>query len=130
MAGLYFKLGNAVYMPGHTILITDIEEQPPANRSDPGNTLICVTTNVNRSCCRGKDNPNGGAIGDFVGPKGVHITTLSNIGTATDVIYSVRYTHQLRLGRRGFPTGPLGKYECKVPIGIKNRTAFIILSSK
>ena len=30
---------------------------------------ICVTTNVSHSCCRGKDNPSGGAISDFIGPK-------------------------------------------------------------
>ena len=123
-------LNNTIYLPGDSVLITDIGEQQLDNRPDPGSTLVCVTTNVNTNCCRDRDNPNGGTLGDFIGPEGIHITTLSNIGNASDIIYSVRHRHHLRLGRRGSPTGPLGKYECKVPVGTSTRTAIIILSCK
>ena len=42
---LYFKVGNKEYLSGQLVNITDIGGQP-ANRSDPGSTLVCVTTNV------------------------------------------------------------------------------------
>ena len=123
-------LGNNIYLPGNSVLITDIGEQQIDNRPDPGSALVCVTTNVNTACCRGSDNTNGGALGDFIGPDGVPITTFNNIGNASDIIYSVRYKHHLRLSRRGSPIGPLGKYECKVPVGNTTFSAFIILSCK
>ena len=104
-------MGNTMYPSGHTLLINNIGKQP-GDRSDPGHTVVCVTANVNTDCCRDGDNSNGGALGDFLGPKGIHLTSLKDIGDASDIIYSVRYRHQLRLGRRGSPNGPFGEYKC------------------
>ena len=122
-------MGNSTYLPGDSVLLIDIGEQPH-HRADPGNTLVCVTINVNTNCCRGNDNPNGGAVGDFLGPDGVPITTFNNIGVATDIIYSVRYAYQLRLAKRGFPTDLLGEYKCIVPGWEGYVTANINISSK
>ena len=54
--GLYFTLHGTVYLPSDTILITDIGSDNTNNRSDPGSSLVCVTTNVNTNCCRSIDN--------------------------------------------------------------------------
>ena len=54
-AGLYFMLKSSTYIPGASVLISDIGPQL-ANRSNPGSTLVCVTTDVNTACCRERDN--------------------------------------------------------------------------
>ena len=110
-SGLYFMLGNNIYLPGGSVLITDIGYQP-ANRSDPGSTLVCVTTNVNTACCRGSD---GGKGGDWFYPDGSMVLRAKNISSAMNVFARYGYTHQVRLGIVGTPTGPLGAYQCDVP---------------
>ena len=44
--GLYFTLSGTVYLPGDTILITDIGSDNTNDRSDPGSSLVCNTTNA------------------------------------------------------------------------------------
>jgi len=67
------------------VCISDIGPQP-ADRSHPGSTLVCVTTNVNTAC---------GKVTDF-----------ARIG----------HTHQVKLTREVLnSTPPLGRYTCAVP---------------
>ena len=104
-------LGNTIYLPGDSVLITDIGQQP-VDRSDPGSTLVCVTSNVNTQCCRGRD---GGNVGEWFYPNGSMVPRVNTIGSAVNIV--ARYTHQVRLGIVGAPTGPLGVYRCDVPDG-------------
>ena len=57
-------LRGTIYLPGSTVLITNIGTQGGTDPDQPGNTLVCVTTNINTQCCRNSDNNNGGALGD------------------------------------------------------------------
>ena len=123
--GLYFRMGNHIYLPGQTVIISDIGEQP-GDRSDPGSTLVCVTTNVNRACCRNKD---GGNIGEWYYPNGVAVNRPSN--SPTDSFYRVGYVEHVRLMRLHDATRPLGVYRCEVPDEQGNiSSASIIISSK
>ena len=123
-------MGNTKKLPGDTVYINDIGEQP-TNRSDPGMTLVCVTTDVNSSCCRGSDNDNGERLGDLLDPNRNSVISLSDIASTSDKLYKVRSTHQLRLGSLGTPTGPLGVYTCVVPdMNGDNVTANITISCK
>ena len=112
--GLYFILGNNIYLTGESVVITDIGEQP-ATRSDPGSTLVCVTTNVNTACCRGSD---GGSVGDWFYPDGSMVPRSNNVGSSTNIFTRFGYTHQVRLGIVGTPSEPLGAYRCDVPDGM------------
>ena len=58
--GLYFMLRGTIYLPGSTVLITDIGTQGGTDPDQPGGTLVCVTTNVNPLCCRRSDGDNRG----------------------------------------------------------------------
>ena len=91
---------NTFILPGDSVLISDIGSQP-GNRSDPGSTLVCVTSNINTACCRRQDN-NGvtnataGAVGEWLNPNGIpvsrprgHVVDLERIG----------FTHHVRLAR-------------------------------
>ena len=120
--GLYFMLGAKIYRPGDSVVITNIGEQEASNRSNPGSTLVCVTTNVNTACCRGNDNPNnqnpnGGAVGEWFYPDGSMVPRPNNVGSAMNVFARYGYTHHVRLSSVGSPTGPLGVYRCDVPDG-------------
>ena len=111
-SGLYFMLGTKIYLPGGSVLITDIGEQEESDRSNAGSTLVCVTSNVNTACCRGKDGGNGG---DWFYPNGSMVLRANAIGSAMNVFARYGYTHHVRLGIVGTPTGPLGVYQCDVP---------------
>ena len=112
-------LGINIYLPGDSVLITDIGQQPfHTDRLDPGSTLICVTSNVNTQCCRGRDNPNGGAQGNWYYPDGSVVPTPGTY-TSTDTFYRIVYTEQVRLSSLGgTATEPYGVYRCDVPDGI------------
>ena len=110
-------LNGTTYLPGHSVLISDIGPQP-ADRSDPGTTLVCVTTNVNTACCRGGDN-NGvsnataGAVGEWYYPNGTLVRRPG--GKVVDFV-RIGFTLQVRLARvvsDSIP--PLGVYTCQVP---------------
>ena len=112
--GLYFMLDNNIYLPGDSVLITDIGTQP-GTRVDPGSTLICVTSNVNTACCRGAD---GGNVGEWFYPDGSMVPRPGAISTSTGIFARYGHNHQVRLGIVGSPTGPLGAYRCDVPDGM------------
>ena len=107
--GLYFELNEGIYYDGDSVLISDIEDQP-ADRSDPGSTLVCVTTNVNTACCRGSD---GGAVGEWLYPDG---TIVPRPGGNPVDFARVGYAQQVRLARSvSTSPPPLGVYTCEVP---------------
>ena len=108
--GLYFTVNNEVYLPGQSVNISDIGEQPRNNRSDVGSTLVCITTNVNTACCRSRDNYNNGSIGNLYYPNG---EIVKNPGAAENFTKYV-FQHQLRLSIEGAPEGPLGAYRCEI----------------
>ena len=104
-------LNGTTYLPGHSV-------PQPAGRSDPGTTLVCVTTNVNTACCRGGDN-NGvsnataGAVGEWCYPNGTLVPR--HDGNVVDFA-RIGFTHQVRLGREVSDSiPPLGVYTCQVP---------------
>ena len=107
-------LGNIIYLSGESVVITDIGEQQ-LDRPDPGSTLVCVTTNVNTQCCRGRD---GGSVGDWFYPDGSMVPRSNNVGSSTNIFTRFGYTEHVRLGTVGTPTGPLGVYRCVVPDGM------------
>ena len=111
-------LNNTLILPGGSVLISDIGSQL-GNRSDPGSTLVCVTTNVNTACCRKRDN-NGEtnvtarAVGQWHYPNGTQVPRRSD-GNVVDVV-TIGYTQQIRLGKAvSDSTPPLGVYTCQVP---------------
>ncbi len=67
-------MSGIVYLPGATIPITDVgDSYPPGNgvnQVDPGPYLVCVTSNVNTYCCRGRDHPGSGFVGNWLFPGG------------------------------------------------------------
>ena len=107
--GLYFTLNGTVYLPGDTILITDIGSEN-TDRSDPQSSLVCVTTNVNTHCCRTADNPNGGARGEWYLPDGTKI-----LNTQDTNFYRTRYVQQVRLNHGNNAMSPTGVFTCEVP---------------
>ena len=123
--GLYFQLGNQVYLPGQTINISDIGAQPP-DRLDPGSTLVCVTTNINTACCRGRD---GGNVGEWYYPNGMIVNRYFN--SPSDGFQRKGYRQHVRLARSSNVTVQFGVYRCEVPDeqGI-TVSASIIISSK
>ena len=44
--GLYFTLSGTVYLPDDTILTTDVGSFNTNVQSDPGSSLVCVTTKL------------------------------------------------------------------------------------
>ena len=115
--GLYFELNDVMYYDGDTILISDIGHQPPDDRSDPGSTLVCVTTNVNTACCRksdnnGLNNATAGAVGEWRYPN--HTLVPRRSGNVDFV--RIAYSHHVRLAREvSTSIPPLGVYSCEVP---------------
>ena len=101
--GLYFTLRGTVYLPGDTVLITDIERENTNDSSDPESSLACNTINVNTHCCRSID---GKSRGEWYLPNGTRILnnprgqlpdgTLFLIPTDKN-FYRTRYTQQVRL---------------------------------
>ena len=129
--GLYFILNGFIYLPGASVLISDIGPQP-ADRNDPGSTLLCVTTNVYTACCRGVDNnglTNGtaGEVGEWLYPNSTQVPRPSD--SVVDFV-RIGYTHQVRLARKvSDSTPPLGVYTCQVPdpsTGVLHRAVIVI----
>ena len=112
-SGLFFTLNGAVYLPGDTLLITDIGV---FSYTDPGRSLVCETSNVNTQCCGGSD---GGRVGEWYFPNGTMIPR-NNIAGSADFFRSA-FTHQVRLNRRNNATTPTGSFECRVPDGRSGR---------
>ena len=113
-SGVYFTLNGTTLLSGDNISIRDVGPQPDG-RTNPGKTLVCVTTNVNENCCRNKDNMNRGAIGTWLYPNKSAVATPATINQRNNTF--VRYVHhnQVRLASEGDPSGPAGEYTCLVP---------------
>ena len=97
-----------MYLPGDTVLITDIGDF--TSTTDPGTSLVCVTSNVNTGCCRGSDNPNGGRQGEWF-----FNGNIIPSNDAQEDFSRSGFTHQVRLNRRNNAMGPTGAFECRVP---------------
>ena len=105
--GLYFTLSGTLYLPGGTILITDIGSENTDDPYDPGFSLVCVTTNVNAQCCRNSD---GGSRGEWYHPDGTRI-----LNTPDTNFYRTRHYQQVRLNHRNNAMSPTGVFTCEVP---------------
>ena len=116
-SSLYFKLNSSRYLPGAFVLISNIGPQLD-DRSNPGSTLVCVTTNVNTACCRKGDNnaltnATAGSVGEWYYPDGSPVPHSNDM--VTDFA-RIGYTHQVRLARAvSDSTPPPGVYTCEVP---------------
>ncbi len=112
-------MSGTVYLPGDTIPITDVGDGFPdsgTNPTDPGPSLVCVTSNVNTMCCRGSDHPGSGAVGNWLYPDGN--TVLGNSANRNGDITRSSHTQQIRLNRkRSDVMSPTGVYTCEVPDG-------------
>ena len=119
-------MNDTVYLSGDSVLITDIGIGVFA---DPGSSLVCNTTNVNTHCCRGRDNPNGGSLGEWYFPNGTIVPRLS--ASPNGDFIRTGYNHQVRLNRKNNTMTPLGTYTCVVPDmnNTMNHTASITLST-
>ena len=110
---LYFTLNGTTYPSGATVPITSIGV---SDGEDAGSSLMCVTSNVNTMCCRGADNPNGGAQGNWLWPNGTIVNANPN-GTIT----RSDYNQQIRFNRKRTDVlSPTGTYSCVVPAGSDN----------
>ncbi len=124
-----------MYLPGDTILITDVGDSYPlnngANPFEPGPSLVCNTSNVNKECCRGSDHSGSGKLGDWFYPNGTVIigNNASPVGAA---VTRSSHTHQIRLNRKRTDIlPPTGAYTCQVRDGVDQtliHTATILLS--
>ena len=108
-SGLYFTLNGTVYQPGDSILITDVGVVARFG-TDPGSSLVCVTSNVNTQCCRSRDSGN---VGEWYFPNGTMVPR--NSAAPSAVFTWSGFTHQVRLNRRNSATSPTGTFECRVP---------------
>ena len=107
--GLYFSLNGVIHLPGDTVLITDIRNN--AKFENAGNSLVCVTSNVNTKCCRLRDEGN---VGEWYHPNGTMVDR-NSIVVRGDIFTRSGYTEQVRLNRRANAVGPLGVFRCDVP---------------
>ena len=108
-----------LHLPGDSVNISDIGYQP-ADRSDPGATLVCVTTNINTACCRSTDNnrvtnATAGAVGEWYYPNGTLVPRYSD-NNGMSYFARMGFTHHIRLARVvSDSTSPLGVFTCRVP---------------
>ena len=118
-----------MYLPGDTVLITDIGIGVRGN-PDPGSSLVCNTSNVNTHCCRGSNNPNGPALGEWYFPSGTIVPRLRDSPDGDFI--RTGWTLEIRLNRRNNATTPLGTYTCVVPDmdNTMNHTVTITLGEK
>ncbi len=111
-------MSGTVYLPGDTIPITDVGDSylpgSGTNQDDPGPSLVCVTSNVNTNCCRGRDHPGSGPVGNWIYPDNT-IVIGNSANLNGDITRSFHY-QQIRLNRkRPDVMSPTGVYTCEVP---------------
>ena len=113
------------YEPGDSVLITDVGlHVTSGNNIGPGDSLVCVTNNVNTQCCTDR-----GGVGEWFFPDGsMVIRNIDDPNISSPIIRTGR-THQVRLNFRTRQTSPTGEYTCVVPVtgGSVNQTAGIRL---
>ena len=108
--GLYFTLDGTVYLPGDTVLISDIGAAGTGSLvAEAGTSLVCETANLGIVCCRGSD---GNRAGDWFFPDGT-IVPASSANREADFTRT-GYTQQVRLNRRNDAMTPTGAFECRV----------------
>ena len=106
---LYFTWRGNRYEPGDSILITDIRfHHTDHNNAGPGDSLVCVTTDVNTQCCT-----DTGGVGEWFFPNGSMVPR--NNDTVSQNIVRTGHTNQVRLSFRMEQTSPTGEYTCVVP---------------
>ena len=100
------------------------DNSQPVDVSDPGRSLVCVTTEVNDQCCRGSDGDN---TGDWFYPDGTIVLRQRTAGNAP--FSRTGYTHQVRLNRKP-NNGPFqfGIYQCIVPSHDRTQTFTISIN--
>ncbi len=108
--GLYFTLSGTVYLPGDSVLITDIGEFTFFIPEGAASSLVCNTSNVNTQCCRTSDGWN---VGEWFFPNGTMV--LRNRGNENLNFTRSGFTHQVRLNHRNNALMPTGEYSCRVP---------------
>ncbi len=112
-AGLYFTLSDSVYLHNETVFIEDIGPDV-ADRNDRGAALVCHTDNVNTACCRSSDNNGNDGIGNWFYPNNSQVIRNQDASTSNTFV-RIAFEREVRLAKRGSPTGPLGHYRCEVP---------------
>ena len=143
ISGLYFLNNGVPYLPGDTIPLADIGkfQRDEEGRAQPGQSLVCVTTNINLDCCRPVDGADGN-IGDWLFPNGTVLFRISDVLNMANFSRS-GFTRQVRLNRHDPEAfSPAGVYKCRVPdsngdlqvasiilsdvVGISHQALFII----
>ena len=116
LSGLFFTLSGTVYLPGATVLITDVGRFTIQTLA-AANSLVCDTRNVNTMCCRGSD---GGNVGEWFFPNGTMVSrdnaSPRPLITRTGFTQQVRLNHNSELLNIDVLT-PTGEYTCMVPNG-------------
>ena len=98
---LGFFLDGVIYPPNVALDLTDIGVDT--------NLLRCLTPLI--PCCRGSDNPNGGALADWDFPNGSVVASKS---TGND-ISRTRGLSSVVLHRLDHVMSPTGVYTCEIP---------------
>ena len=122
---LYFTWRGNRYEPGDSILITDVGLHVTSGYNiGPGDSLVCVTTDVNTQCC----NDTGG-VGEWFLPNGNMVPRNIDDPNRNSQIIRTGRTNQVRLNFRGRQKSPTGEYTCVIPEidGLVNQTAGIRL---
>ena len=119
---LYFTWRGNRYEPGDSILITDIRVHH--GDAGPGDSLVCVTTDVNTQCCT-----DVGGVGEWFLPNGNMVPRNIDDPNGNSQIIRTGRDNQVRLNFRTSQTSPTGEYTCVVPEtgGVVNQTAGIRL---
>ncbi len=118
-------MNGTTYSSGVTVPITSIGA---SNGVDAGSSLVCVTSYVNKMCCRaiGNDNPGSGPVGNWLWPNGTIV--LGTSANPNGNITTSFYNQQIRLNqKRPDVMSPTGVYTCVVPDNTTNHTANITL---
>ena len=105
---LYFTWKGNRYEPGDSILITDIG----LHHGDvaPGDSLVCVTTDVNTQCCTDE-----GDVGEWFLPNGSMVLHSIDDPNQNTQIVRTGHANQVRLNFRTRQTSPTGEYTCVIP---------------
>ncbi len=102
-----------MYLPGATVLITDMGSNTGGTLEGTANTLVCDTRNINTPCCRGSDGQNVGEW--FFPPVGSADGVIVPRNSVGGPITRSGFTQQVRLNRNTDTLTPTGEYTCMVP---------------
>ena len=108
-------MSDSVYLHNETVYIEDIGPDVDDRSNDRGAALVCHTDNVNTACCRSSDNNGNGPIGDWFYPDNSQVIHNSQDASTNNTFVRIGFKTEVRLVKRGSPTGPLGLYRCEVP---------------